>query len=220
MLMPLAFSVEGASPCCVKVLKSNSTPARPRGRWWGWQTKLCITCPALSGNRTGATWNIPPRPGQRYERLLCDLVQPRQHLRQYLQTLGNYTLIPGSTLALGDSTIFLRSDPGNPYHTYIQKTYGTRVVTASVHINIGIDDPETLIRACRLVRVEAPLYLALSAASPWLDGRITGWHSTRWHQFPLTPPPCAPVSQPPAFYPVDGNPTPGGHHAKRAPFVE
>ncbi|WP_247216216.1 glutamate--cysteine ligase [Synechococcus sp. C9] len=137
-------------------------------------------------DRRNVEYTTPPR--QRYERLLCDLVQPRQHLRQYLRTLGNYTLIPGSTLALGDSTVFLRSDPGNPYHTYIQKTYGTRVVTASVHINIGIDDPETLIRACRLVRVEAPLYLALSAASPWLDGRITGWHSTRWHQFPHTPP--------------------------------
>ncbi|MEN9216802.1 MAG: glutamate--cysteine ligase, partial [Gloeomargarita sp. HHBFW_bins_162] len=131
-------------------------------------------------------YTTPPR--QRYERLLCDLVQPRQRLRQFLKTLGDYTLIPGSTLALGDSRVFYRSDPGNPYHTYIQETYGTRVVTASVHINIGIDEPETLLRACRLVRVEAPLYLALSAASPWLDGQITGWHSTRWHQFPLTPP--------------------------------
>ncbi|MEN9218193.1 MAG: glutamate--cysteine ligase [Gloeomargarita sp. DG_2_bins_126] len=131
-------------------------------------------------------YTTPPR--QRYERLLCDLIQPRQRLRQYLRTLGNYTLIPGSTLALGDSRVFYRSDPGNPYHTYIQETYGTRVVTASVHINIGIDEPEALLRACRLVRVEAPLYLALSAASPWLDGQITGWHSTRWQQFPLTPP--------------------------------
>ncbi len=123
----------------------------------------------------------------RYERLLCELVRPRLRLRSYLKTLGNYTLIPGSTLALGGGDRFHRSDPSNPYHTYIEQTYGTSVVTASVHINIGIADPETLMRACRLIRVEAPLFLALSAASPFFDGRVTGNHSTRWSLFPKTP---------------------------------
>lgn len=123
----------------------------------------------------------------RYERLLCELVRPRQLLRSYLQQLGDFTLIPGSTLALGGSDRFYRSDPANPYHTYIEQTYGTTVVTASIHINIGISDPETLMRACRLIRVEAPLYLALSAASPFLDGKVTGAHSTRWQVFPKTP---------------------------------
>lgn len=123
----------------------------------------------------------------RYDRLLCELVRPRQRLRAYLKQLGNYTLIPGSTLSTGDSSQFHRSDPYNPYHSYIEQTYGTTVVTASIHINIGISDPETLMRACRLVRVEAPLYLALSAASPFLDGEVTGYHSTRWSVFPKTP---------------------------------
>ncbi len=160
----------------------------PQGEVVGLADQIVNALPGFvwEPDRRNVEYTTPPR--QRYERLLCDLLQPRQHLRQYLQKLGDYTLIPGSTLALGDSRVFFRSDPGNPYHHYIQETYGTRVVTASVHINIGIDDPETLIRACRLVRVEAPLYLALSASSPCLDGQITGWHSTRWHQFPLTPP--------------------------------
>ena len=122
-----------------------------------------------------------------YERLLCGLVRPRQKLRAYLNQLGDYTLIPGSTLSLGGSEVFYRSDPNNPYHEYIEKTYGTKVVTASVHINIGISDPEELMRACRLIRVEAPLYLALSASSPFLDGQPTGSHSTRWALFPKTP---------------------------------
>ncbi|HBB33661.1 MAG TPA: putative glutamate--cysteine ligase [Cyanobacteria bacterium UBA8803] len=122
-----------------------------------------------------------------YDRLLCALVRPRQQLRTYLQRLGNYTLIPGSTLSLGRSDRFYRSDPNNPYHDYIEQTYGTKVVTASVHINIGISDPEMLMRACRLIRVEAPLLLALSASSPFLDGHPTGYHSTRWAIFPKTP---------------------------------
>ncbi|MGF1499310.1 MAG: glutamate--cysteine ligase [Elainellaceae cyanobacterium] len=122
-----------------------------------------------------------------YDRLLCELVRPRQVLRRYLKTLGDYTLIPGSTLSLGGSDRFYRSDPHNPYHSYIEATYGTKVVTASIHINVGISDPDLLMRACRLIRVEAPLFLALSASSPFLDGQATGSHSTRWQVFPKTP---------------------------------
>lgn len=126
-------------------------------------------------------------PFSRYDRLLCELVRPRQRLRRFIRTLGDYTLIPGSTLATGNSDRFYRSDPQNPYHAYIENTYGTTVVTASVHINIGIADPELLMQACRLVRMEAPLYLALTASSPFLDGKPTGYHSTRWQVFPHTP---------------------------------
>jgi predicted glutamate--cysteine ligase len=122
-----------------------------------------------------------------YDRLLCAILKPRRTLRKYLFELGNYSLIPGSTLSLGNSDRFWRSDPNNPYHTYIEQTYGTKVVTASIHINIGISNPEKLMRACRLLRVEAPLYLALSASSPFLDGRVTGYHSSRWATFPKTP---------------------------------
>jgi predicted glutamate--cysteine ligase len=122
-----------------------------------------------------------------YDRLLCDLLRPRLRLREYLKTLGDYTILPGSTLSTGDSTRFYRSEPGNPYHDYIEQTYGTQVVTASVHINVGLDDPELLMRACRIIRLEAPLFLALSASSPFLDGQATGSHSTRWQVFPQTP---------------------------------
>ncbi len=126
-------------------------------------------------------------PSYRYERSLLDLLQPRAALRNYLK-LDGYTLIPGSTLPLeGSANRFWRSDPENPYHTYIEQTYGTKVVTASVHINLGVSDPDVLMRLCRLVRVEAPLYLALSASSPFFNGAITGSHSTRWSVFPQTP---------------------------------
>ncbi|TYQ23510.1 glutamate--cysteine ligase [Pseudanabaena sp. UWO310] len=126
-------------------------------------------------------------PFHKYEPLLMALVEPRQKLRSYLRSLGDYTLMPGSTLALGGVDRFYRSDPQNPYHTYIEETYGTDVVTASIHINVGIADLELLIAACRLIRLEAPLYLALSAASPFLNGKATGFHSSRWQMFPKTP---------------------------------
>ncbi len=126
-------------------------------------------------------------PLQGYEDIFCALLRPRMRLREYLTQLGQYTIIPGSTLSLGNSQEFQRSTPDNPYHDYIEATYGTRVVTASVHINVGIPNPEQLIQACRLVRLEAPLLLALSASSPFLDNQVTGFHSTRWGVFPKTP---------------------------------
>lgn len=123
-----------------------------------------------------------------YDQLLVALLQPRRALRSYLSRIGNYTLMPGSTIPLWHENTFLRSDPHNPYHTYIEQTYGTTVVTASIHINIGIPEPETLMRVCRVIRLEAPLYLALSASSPFYRGEVTGHHSSRWLMFPKTPP--------------------------------
>ncbi len=114
------------------------------------------------------------------------LLRPRRTLRQWLAPQG-LTLLPGSTLSLGDSDRFERSDPTNPYHSLIEATYGTRVVTASVHINLGLTDPELLFAAVRLIRCEAALLLSLSASSPFIGGQLSGQHSQRWRQFPLTP---------------------------------
>jgi len=126
-------------------------------------------------------------PDASYQRQLELLLEPRRQLRAWLAKRG-LTILPGSTLSLGDSSRFERSNPDNPYHDYIETTYGTQVVTASVHINLGLTDMEALFAACRLVRCEAALLLALSASSPFLDGVATGAHSQRWLQFPLTPP--------------------------------
>lgn len=125
-------------------------------------------------------------PSASYSQQLAWLLEPRRRLRGWLRQRG-LTLLPGSTLSLGDSSRFERSDPSNPYHSYIEATYGTRVVTASVHINLGLSDMEALFAGCRLLRCEAALLLALSASSPFLDGAATGAHSQRWLQFPLTP---------------------------------
>lgn len=121
-----------------------------------------------------------------YEQLGCELLERRQRLRCYLQKIGGYTLIPGSCLPQDDG-VFRRSDPNNPYHTLIEESYGTSVVTAGTHINIGENDPETNLRASRLLRLEAPLFLALSANSPFHNGALTGFHSYRWQIFPKTP---------------------------------
>jgi predicted glutamate--cysteine ligase len=128
---------------------------------------------------------LPPL--QSYDEIGTTLVRVRSRLRDWLQCQGSYTLIPGATMSMGDSNVFLISDPNNEYYKFIRNAYGTRVVTTSTHISIGLDDAETIIRAARLLRAEACLFLALTAASPFLDGEVTGQHSTRWLIFPHTP---------------------------------
>ncbi|MBE9050991.1 glutamate--cysteine ligase [Nostocales cyanobacterium LEGE 11386] len=159
----------------------------PQGEIVGLSDKIVESLDGFVREPDSRNVEYTTQPLSDYENLLCALLRPRRTLRSYLQSLGNYTLIPGSTLSLGGSDRFFRSNPDNPYHDFIENTYGTKVVTASVHINIGISDPEILMRACRLIRVEAPLFLALSASSPFLDGKATGYHSTRWGVFPQTP---------------------------------
>lgn len=126
-------------------------------------------------------------PGASYGWQLTQLLEPRRRLRSWLAQ-RKLTLLPGSTLSLGDSGRFERSDPSNPYHSFIETTYGTRVVTASVHLNLGMEAMESLFAGLRLLRCEAALLLAISASSPFLDGQPCGAHSQRWLQFPLTPP--------------------------------
>jgi predicted glutamate--cysteine ligase len=126
-------------------------------------------------------------PDASYRSQLERLLEPRRRLRAWLEPQG-LTLLPGSTLSLGDSHRFERSDPANPYHGSIEQAYGTRVVTASVHINLGMEAMEPLFAGLRLLRCEGALLLALSASSPFLDGESCGVHSQRWLQFPLTPP--------------------------------
>ena len=125
-------------------------------------------------------------PDKRYSVLKHALLQPRQTLRKWLGS-KQLTILPGSTLSLGNTKIFERSDSENSYHSFIEKEYGTNVVTASIHINLGIENLSLLFSALRLVRCEASLFLALSASSPFLEGNATGLHSQRWAQFPKTP---------------------------------
>lgn len=159
----------------------------PGGEVVGLSDRISAQLPGFVREPDSRNVEYITEPRLEYKRLLCDLLQPRLQLRQYLRSLGDYTIIPGSTLSLGGSDRFCRSEPGNAYHDYIEQTYGTDVVTASIHINVGISDPEKLMQACRLLRMEAPLFLALSASSPFVDGRPTGYHSSRWQMFPQTP---------------------------------
>ncbi len=173
-------------PLLLKGFEVEMFTGQPDGTVVGCADDVARALPGfmVEPDRRNLEYATPPEAD--YRQQLHHLLEPRRTLRTWLRQ-RDLTLLPGSCLSLGDSRNFERSDPTNAYHSLIERTYGTRVATASVHLNFGLADPEQLMAACRLMRCEGALLLALSACSPFLDGRVTGTHSQRWCQFPITP---------------------------------
>jgi carboxylate-amine ligase len=62
--------------------------------------------------------------------------------------------------------------------------------TFSVHVHVGVHGAERAIRVCDRLRVVMPELLAISANSPFLDGRHSGLHSVRSQIFTKSFPRC------------------------------
>jgi glutamate---cysteine ligase / carboxylate-amine ligase len=62
--------------------------------------------------------------------------------------------------------------------------------TFSLHVHLGVRDIDRAVRVCDRLRGVLPLLLAVSANSPYLDGRDTGLHSARTQSFTKSFPRC------------------------------
>lgn len=62
--------------------------------------------------------------------------------------------------------------------------------TFSLHVHLGVRDIDRAVRACDRLRPVLPLLLAISANSPYLDGRDSGLHSARTQSFTKSFPRC------------------------------
>jgi carboxylate-amine ligase len=62
--------------------------------------------------------------------------------------------------------------------------------TFSLHVHLGVRDIDRAIRVCDRLRPVLPLLLAISANSPYLDGRDSGLHSARTQSFTKSFPRC------------------------------
>ncbi|MHC4992605.1 MAG: glutamate--cysteine ligase, partial [Planctomycetota bacterium] len=170
-----------------KGLEEEVYTGLPDGHLVGLADEIARALPGFrtEPDRRNPEFALPPL--RDYGELTASLVEHRAALRDWLGHRGGCTLIPGATMSTGDSSVFLIADPENDYYNHIRELYGTRVVTASAHISVGLGDDETILRAARVLRMEACLFLALTASSPFLDGAATGHHSTRWATFPISP---------------------------------
>ncbi len=62
--------------------------------------------------------------------------------------------------------------------------------TFSLHVHVGVGDVDRAVRVCDRLRPVLPLLLAVSANSPYLDGRDSGLHSARTQSFTKSFPRC------------------------------
>ena len=62
--------------------------------------------------------------------------------------------------------------------------------TFSLHVHVGIRDIDRAVKVCDRMRPLLPLLLAVSANSPFLDGRVAGLHSARTQTFTRSFPRC------------------------------
>jgi glutamate---cysteine ligase / carboxylate-amine ligase len=62
--------------------------------------------------------------------------------------------------------------------------------TFSLHVHVGIAGAERVVAVCDRLRAVLPLLLAVSANSPYLDGRDSGLHSARTQSFTRNFPRC------------------------------
>ncbi|HEY5285611.1 MAG TPA: YbdK family carboxylate-amine ligase [Solirubrobacteraceae bacterium] len=82
-----------------------------------------------------------------------------------------------------DTEHYRRVEQGLKYVAWRNNTF-------SLHVHVGINDIDRAVRVCDRLRPVLPLLLAVSANSPYLDGRDSGLHSARTQSFTRNFPRC------------------------------
>jgi len=82
-----------------------------------------------------------------------------------------------------DNEHYRRVEEGLKYVAWRNNTF-------SLHVHVGVRDIDRAVRVCDRMRPLLPLLLAVSANSPFLDGRLAGLHSARTQTFTRSFPRC------------------------------
>src|ERR1700728_268334 len=82
-----------------------------------------------------------------------------------------------------DTEHYRRVEEGLKYVAWRNNTF-------SLHVHVGVREIDRAVRVCDRLRPLLPLLLAISATSPYLDGRDTGLQSARTQSFTKSFPRC------------------------------
>jgi carboxylate-amine ligase len=82
-----------------------------------------------------------------------------------------------------DTEHYRRVEEGLKYVAWRNNTF-------SLHVHVGVREIDRAVRVCDRLRPLLPVLLAISANSPYLDGRDTGLHSARTQSFTKSFPRC------------------------------
>jgi carboxylate-amine ligase len=121
--------------------------------------------------------------------VMTELHQLRDRFGDELDTMGLSVAAAGThpLSAQADSTV-----SRSPRYRHVGKTMRSlarREPTMALHVHVGMPDPEEAVRVLNGLRRNAPVLLALSANSPFSQGRDSGFASARtliFQAFPRT----------------------------------
>ena len=129
--------------------------------------------------RTGVHDGVPAAIGE--------LAALRSELRAELETRG----LRAAAAGMHPSTVWqeTRISGGERYQLLYAslRELARREPTFALHVHVAVPDPEDALRAMNGLRAHLPLLLALSANSPFWQGRETGLASTRTPMFGAFP---------------------------------
>ena len=100
-----------------------------------------------------------------------------------LATTGTHPWSPWQEQQVIDTEHYQRVEEGLKYVAWRNNTF-------SLHVHVGIRGAERAVRVCDRLRPVLPELLAVSANSPFLDGRNSGLHSVRSQIFTKSFPRC------------------------------
>jgi len=127
----------------------------------------------------------------------ADLADARRRQRERRRTLFSLAAAHGAQLAATGTHPWsdYREQPviDTPHYHRVEdglKYVAWRNNTFSLHVHVGIRDIDRAVRVCDRMRPVLPLLLAISANSPFLDGRLAGLHSARTQTFTRSFPRC------------------------------
>jgi len=100
-----------------------------------------------------------------------------------LGSTGTHALSDYREQHIIDTEHYHRVEEGLKYVAWRNNTF-------SVHVHVGVNGPDRAVRVCDRLRPILPLLLAVSANSPYIDGRDSGLHSGRSQTFTKSFPRC------------------------------
>ena len=100
-----------------------------------------------------------------------------------LGTTGTHPWSPWQEQRIIDTDHYRRVAEGLKYVAWRNNTF-------SLHVHVGVNGPDRVVAVCDRLRGLLPELLAISANSPFLDGRDSGLHSARTQIFSKSFPRC------------------------------
>ena len=116
-----------------------------------------------------------------------DLLGLRAELETTLETLGLRAAVSGTHPFAIWQEIAVSGGERYQFVYGSMRELARREPTFALHVHVGVPDPETAIRVNDRMRVHLPLLLALSANSPFWQGRDSGLASARTPLFQAFP---------------------------------